>query len=52
MLDVDDTGKFFWAIFSDGVRAALLAQAEPMGVAYADPSVFPKVESIGSGGRI
>lgn len=52
MLDLDESGRFFWAIFEDGVRAALLADAELMGVAYCDPSVFEKVESSGSGGRI
>jgi site-specific DNA recombinase len=52
MLDLDDSGRFFWAIFEDGVRAALLADAELMGVAYSDPSVFGKVESSGSGGVI
>lgn len=56
MLDLDDSGRFFWAIFEDGVRAALLADAELMGVAYSDPRVFGlaegKVESSGSGGRI
>lgn len=52
MLDLDDSGRFFWAIFEDGIRAALLADAELLGVAYSDPSVFGKVESVGSGGRI
>lgn len=51
-LDVDDSGRFFWAIFEDGIRAALLPEAQLMGVEYSDPSVFGKVESSGSGGRI
>jgi hypothetical protein len=52
VLDLDDSGRFFWAVFEDGIRAALLADAELMGVAYSDPSVFGKVESSGSGGLI
>jgi DNA-binding transcriptional MocR family regulator len=31
MPDLDESGRFFWAIFEDGVRAALLADAELMG---------------------
>src|ERR1700732_1986310 len=34
------------------VRAALLADAELMGVAYCDPSAFGLVESSGSGGPL
>ncbi len=52
VLDLDDSGRFFWAVFEDGIRAALLADAELMGVAYSHPSVFGIVESSGSGGRI
>jgi hypothetical protein len=52
VLDVDDSGRFFWAVFEDGIRSALLADAEMMGVAYSDPSVFGKVESVGSGGTL
>lgn len=52
VLDLDDSGRFFWAIFEDGIRAALLADAELKGVAYSDPSVFGKVEWNGSGGPL
>jgi len=46
MLDLDDSGRFFWAIFEDGIRGALLADAELLGVAYSDPSVFGKVDAL------
>lgn len=48
---MDESGRFFWAIFEDGLRAALLPEAELMGVAYADPRAFGLVVSNGSGGR-
>jgi hypothetical protein len=50
--DMDDSGRFFWAIFEDGIRAALLPEAQLLGVEYSDPSVFGKVESSGSGGAL
>ena len=49
---MDESGRFFWAIFEDGLRAALLPEAELMGVAYADPRAFGLVVSNGSGGGI